>query len=509
MKKIVFIFLVGFSFTSIKAQYKPHDKVFGDSIAKLKKAGKLTGKERFYNSYGGTKSLIVSKPSKENARLNKANQVMSAGSCNCWIPRDTSFHIVPFDGGGGNDGPGVAPNYRNDDWSTNAMILPFNFSLYNDTVGTAANPMYINNNGNISFGSPYSVFTAVPFPTATYTMIAPFWGDVDTDTALTSGGIVYYQLTPTHLIVQWDSVGVFDHPGEINTFQLIITDGIDSILPPGNNVAFCYGEMQWTTGDASSGTGGFGGSPATVGINKGDGASYFQISLFDNAGSSYTNLTGSPASGVNWLTGRSFYFNSCGTGTNLPPFSLDSAVCDTLTLYAVGDSLVQRIGFIPPEVNQSVTMSATASTLGSAFSVINSVSGANAYLTFKVVNSSLAVGYYTISVTGTDNGTHALATTKRYVVHILTSGTTGIKQLAIDNSQINIYPNPNNGSFIIETKSIEKQNIQVYDITGKMVLSQPINGKTSIDGSTLSEGVYNLSIINNKGVVNKKLVIVR
>lgn len=29
--------------------------------------------------------------------------------------------------------------------------------------------------------------------------------------------------------------------------------------------------MQWTTGDASDGTDGFGGTPATVGANKGDG----------------------------------------------------------------------------------------------------------------------------------------------------------------------------------------------------------------------------------------------
>jgi hypothetical protein len=51
--------------------------------------------------------------------------------------------------------------------------------------------------------------------------------------------------------------------------------------------------------------------------------------------------------------------------------------------------------------------------------------------------------------------------------------------------------------------------VQVYDVNGKLVLNQTINGKTSIDASSLNEGVYNISLQSNEGVVNKKLVIVR
>jgi type IX secretion system substrate protein len=74
---------------------------------------------------------------------------------------------------------------------------------------------------------------------------------------------------------------------------------------------------------------------------------------------------------------------------------------------------------------------------------------------------------------------------------------------------VSIYPNPNNGSFVIEPSSATKQTMQVYDVTGKLVLSQTLNGKTNIDASSLSEGIYNISIINSNGVVNKRLVIVR
>ncbi len=86
---------------------------------------------------------------------------------------------------------------------------------------------------------------------------------------------------------------------------------------------------------------------------------------------------------------------------------------------------------------------------------------------------------------------------------------TGIQQLANTNEQVTVYPNPNSGSFVIEPSSTTKQTMQVYDVNGKLVLSQTINGKTSVDASSLNEGVYTISIISNEGVVNKKLVIVR
>jgi hypothetical protein len=85
----------------------------------------------------------------------------------------------------------------------------------------------------------------------------------------------------------------------------------------------------------------------------------------------------------------------------------------------------------------------------------------------------------------------------------------GIEQYANNNEQINIYPNPNNGSFVIEPNSTTKQTMQVYDVNGKLVLSQTINGKTNIDASSLNDGVYNISLQSNEGMVNKRLVIVR
>ncbi|HTA62165.1 MAG TPA: SBBP repeat-containing protein [Bacteroidia bacterium] len=77
------------------------------------------------------------------------------------------------------------------------------------------------------------------------------------------------------------------------------------------------------------------------------------------------------------------------------------------------------------------------------------------------------------------------------------------------NRQIKIYPNPAQNNFTIETISADKQTVLVYDVNGKQVLAQTINGTTNIDAGNFNAGVYNVSIIDNAGISNKRLVIVK
>jgi hypothetical protein len=84
----------------------------------------------------------------------------------------------------------------------------------------------------------------------------------------------------------------------------------------------------------------------------------------------------------------------------------------------------------------------------------------------------------------------------------------GIKQV-LNSSNVSVYPNPNKGSFTIETPSTEKQTLQIFDVNGNIVFTQTINGNTSIDVNNLADGVYNVNIIGNGSMVNKRLVIVK
>ncbi|HXU27749.1 MAG TPA: T9SS type A sorting domain-containing protein [Bacteroidia bacterium] len=83
-----------------------------------------------------------------------------------------------------------------------------------------------------------------------------------------------------------------------------------------------------------------------------------------------------------------------------------------------------------------------------------------------------------------------------------------IKKLS-NNNQLNIYPNPAHNNFTIETTASDKQTMHLFDITGKMVLTQNIEGKAIIDVSGLSAGVYNLSLTSFEGTINKKLIIIK
>src|SRR5262249_53506594 len=153
-------------------------------------------------------------------------------------PLDGTYAVVPFARDGnplGGNGPAnpADPLARNDDDSvqmaTGALgvlpqmpALPFNFNLYGQNF--TGNQVWVNNNGNLSFGAGFATFTATGFPVNGFPMVAPFWGDVDTRNA--ASGAVYYKVTGNTMVVTWDNVGYFNtHADRTNTFQVAISDG--------------------------------------------------------------------------------------------------------------------------------------------------------------------------------------------------------------------------------------------------------------------------------------------
>ena len=72
-----------------------------------------------------------------------------------------------------------------------------------------------------------------------------------------------------------------------------------------------------------------------------------------------------------------------------------------------------------------------------------------------------------------------------------------------------LYPNPAKDNFTIETNDLKNETVQIYDLNCKLVLSQIISGSRNLDVSSLNEGIYNVCVMSNDGIVNKKLVIIR
>jgi type IX secretion system substrate protein len=160
---------------------------------------------------------------------------------------------------------------------------------------------------------------------------------------------------------------------------------------------------------------------------------------------------------------------------------------------------LQRISSTLGKINLFTDPARTIQAPGSpqTFVITSAVTGLS-----YVQHGAIPQGFYTRTLTGTLKNLDICDS-------IATAPTTGINKLSSVSNTINIYPNPSNGSFIIETNATTKQTIQMYDVNGKLVLSQIINDKTNIDAGSLNEGIYNISIISNEGVVNKRLIIVR
>jgi gliding motility-associated-like protein len=302
----------------------------------------------------------------------------------------------------------------NDDGSSSMLTLPFSFDLY----GTNYTNFYINNNGNISFNSAYGTYSPVGFPDAGYVMVAPFWADVETvDQNGGTIGTVTYCMGDHRLVVNWNEVGYYwGHSDKLNTFQLILTDGTDPLIGVGNNVAFSYLDMQWTTGDASGGTNGFGGSPATVGANLGNGVGYILIGRFDHAGVDYAGPTG--LSGVSWLDNKDFVFSTLVPSSNIAPIVTGTFICDTIEVCS--NSLADvEVNFLGPEPDQIVTPTFSAPDFPQFNPVLTS--GSTASIIGPLIPTDAQVGFHTITFTGTDNGTPVLSQTTTVVVHVLQS----------------------------------------------------------------------------------------
>lgn len=409
--------------------------------------------------------------------------------CGCMITLDNTFTLA------------MNPN---DDFSTGFISLPFSFDFY----GTTYDSVIINNNGNISFLAPYFEYTANPFPDPSYNMIAPFWGDVDTRAA--NGGNVWYKITSDALIVIWDHVGYYDsHDNLTNTFQLVISNGTDTIIHGNNNISFCYGDMQWTTGDASAGQGGFGGFPATTGVNFGNGVDFFQVGQFDAPGTMfdgpYANIDQ-----VDFLDDQEVYFNVAGmNAANIPPLVMNSNICDTIDVYT-GDTLHKSmsiasfdLNIMTPEFGQQLTYS-ISSDAPSAFQYTESGNGQDFIrLSCTFDGSGLTEGLYYVNLDASDNGVPVEAIHQSIPVRVKQNSMASITEASTDN--ILVYPNPSAGMLNISGLESDNLDIIISGMDGK-ITKLVHSDKDKLAISDIPSGMYILSIYKGSALIKREKV---
>ena len=170
----------------------------------------------------------------------------------------------------------------NDDGSSPLIDLTPAFPqglCFFDTTHTTG---YVNNNGNYTFTNRLGSFTPQAFPVANQPMIAPWWLDVDTRGGDPNGdgsNLAYWSImeptetTRGQFAATWYNVGYYSsHIDLLNSFQAILTDQGSA---NDWDIQYRYDTCEWLTGDASGGSGGFGGTPGQMGFDGGNQVDFY------------------------------------------------------------------------------------------------------------------------------------------------------------------------------------------------------------------------------------------
>lgn len=193
---------------------------------------------------------------------------------------------------GGDSGFGENVLVRNDDSYTEAIDITSIFGASGiDFFGETYTSLFVNNNGNLTFNQGLYNYTPDEIGAGTgFPVIAAFWADVDTrvnDESIipltpTPGGnsqgydSVYYDLDTVNGVftATWDDVGYFSrYTDKLNAFQIQLVNRGDGDF----DIVYRYEDINWTTGNASGGSGGLGGVIARAGYSVGDGVHYFEL----------------------------------------------------------------------------------------------------------------------------------------------------------------------------------------------------------------------------------------
>jgi hypothetical protein len=146
---------------------------------------------------------------------------------------------------------------RGDDTYSSVVALP----LAMNWNGTTYTNIYINMNGNCTFGDFSTLYNpATPMATTNRDMLAPFWADVDTRVGGGSAQMTYSAITSGSVpqvdgrnafIVNWIGVGRYATSGPLNSFQLVLIDRSDT--GAGNfDIEYNYDTILWDRGTAAS-----------------------------------------------------------------------------------------------------------------------------------------------------------------------------------------------------------------------------------------------------------------
>jgi hypothetical protein len=308
---------------------------------------------------------------------------------------------------------------------------------------------------------------------------------------------VFWKATPTALYVSWVEVGYpVLQTDRRNSFQVVITNGEDPVVPDGNNVSFCYKQLQWAN-TANPDGGGEGVLAATVGINAGDGVYAVQLGRFDEETQGWHGRWA--PSGMAWLQGRRLDFNTATA--DIPPY-FSTTECDTIEVLvgatADYEIVAHRGGPAPP-----LTVSSLCPTLSSYSYSQQEIEGARV-ITASMTPTADEVDVHAMQFLAA-NGIMPPSLTTRYVKVL---GSVGIPETARVPS-VTIYPNPASGHTRIQWPGPAPLELCLMAADGSVVqYIRPSGSGVQLDIPGKVPGLYTVQLRYPQTVITKRLAVV-
>ncbi len=91
----------------------------------------------------------------------------------------------------------------------------------------------------------------------------------------------------------------------------------------------------------------------------------------------------------------------------------------------------------------------------------------------------------------------------QYATIAITNEPSSVSINEIYNNKVSVYPNPSNGIFTVTTE--EKGTLEIFDIKGKVINTQNINGSTQVELDIA--GLYFIRISNENGSTVSRVVV--
>lgn len=413
---------------------------------------------------------------------------------------------IKLDAGGN---PNVIGFFGSDSLNLGAVSV-YNSSLTSGTSGNDSTDIFVakyKSNGNVSWvrsaggtGHDYGYAIATGPNNSLY-----ITGEFDSPT-ISFAGSATYSLTPGSLPLNGDAFICN------NISTLPVTPNICLVSADSINAVNEYNVVYWDKAPYTTASNFIIYREVTSGSYKKIGSQpYSALSRFIDTVRSIGPANGDPM--VSTYRYKIQFMDTSGTYSYMSPyhntvyFQHNSSGNFSWNLYTVGNPTVTPVSnyYLMRDDNSTGSWHSIGSTTGTQTNLTDPN-----YTTYSVT-ANWRVDADTFNCTptfryGVNSGQAAIIKSKSNISN--NRGGFGINNV-INSSALNIYPNPAKGSFVIETTLTEKQNVQVIDVNGKIVLNQTINGTTAIDAGALNEGVYNINITNRSNVVNKRLVIVK